>query len=258
LRDKKKNIRNNIVKKKNSKGLFNGIRYFIFVIFPVIAVVLLVYFGSIAVKSVLHINKIVFTGNEHLTDEELKNLAGLKGTDNLAEISSSRVFSRMMESPWIRDVSIRKELPDRLHILIKEAEPFALLDIKGRLFIVDDKGKMLEELKDSPIPFLPVISGDPFGKKEVYLQALDLARVIKEKGLLSNSDYLEIIANRLQDISVNIDGVIVKVGAGDYEDKLLRFTDIEEEIKKRNIHIDYIDLRFANKAVVKPVNEVVN
>jgi len=258
LKDNMKNRKNNINKKKGGKGLFNGIRYFVFVIFPVIAVVLLVYSASLAAKSVLHINKIVFEGNKHLTDGELKAMAGLRDSDNLAGISSSRVFAKMMESPWIRNVSIRKELPDRLHILIEEAEPFALLDIRGRLFIVDDKGKMLEELKDSPVPFLPVISGDPFGKKEVYSQALDLARVIREKGLLSNSDYIEIIASRLQDISVNIDGVIVKVGAGDYEDKLLRFEDIEEEIQKRNIHIDYIDLRFANKAVVKPVNEVIN
>jgi len=258
LKDNKKNKRSNIAKKKGSKGLFNGIRYFIFVIFPVVAVVVLAYSASIAAKSVLHINKVVFTGNEHLTDGELKTLAGLKNSDNLIGISSSRVFSKMMESPWIRNVSIRKELPDRLHILIEESEPFALLDIKGGLFIVDDRGTMLEKLKDSPIPFLPVISGNPFGNKEVYSQALDLARVIREKGLLLNSDYIEIIASRLQDISVNIDGVIVKVGAGDYENKLLRFEDIEEEIKSRNIHVDYIDLRFANKVVVKPVNEVIN
>ena len=257
MKDNKKRKKNTPVKKKDTRSLLPGVKYFVFVVFPVLAVVALVYFASIAAGSMLHLNKVVFTGNGHLTDEELRTLAGLKDSDNLLGISSSKVYAKMMESPWIKTVSIRKELPDRLHILIRETEPFALLDIKGHLFIVDERGRMLEELKDSQIPFLPVISGDPFGKKEVYAEALDLAKIIKDKGLLAKSEHIEIIANKLQDISANIDGVVVKLGAGEYEDKLIRFADLKEEIQTRNIHVDYIDLRFANKAVVKPVNEVV-
>jgi hypothetical protein len=33
--------------------------------------------------------------------------------------------------------------------------------------------------------------------------------------------------------------------------------ELEEEIKSRRIPVDYIDLRFANRVVVKPVNEVI-
>lgn len=258
MRGNRKIKRNVIVKKNRAANLISRIKYFVFIVFPVIALVVFIYFVSITVKSVFHVKKVVFTGNEHLTDEELKNLAGLKDSKNLIAITSSKIFEKMIESPWIRSVSIRKEFPDKLHILIKEAEPFALLDIKGHLFIVDDRGKMLQELKDSPIPFLPVISGNPFGEKEVFSEALNLVRAIKDKGLLFEKDHIGIIAYKPQEMAVNLDGVVVKVGVGDYEDKLLRLMELEEEIKRRNIHVDYIDLRFANRAVVKPVNEVIN
>lgn len=258
MRGNRKIERDVVVKKKMGMNLFLRIKYFVFTVFPVIALVAFIYFLSITVEPLFHIKKVIFTGNQHLTDEELKNFAGLKGNENLMAISSSKIFKKMIEPPWIRSVSIRKEFPDKLYIHIKEAEPFALLDIKGRLFIIDDRGKMLQELKDSPIPFLPVISGTPFGEKEVFLEALNLTRAIKDRGLLFEKDHIEIIADKLQEMSINLDGVVVKVGVGDYKDKLLRLMDLEKEIKKRNIHVDYIDLRFANRAIVKPMNEVIH
>jgi len=252
-------VKNNVMGKKTGRnGLISKIKYSVFIGFPAIALAALIYLVLISVGAAFHVEKFVFAGNEHLSDEELKNLAGFTDNENLLTVSSSKIFEKMIGSPWIRAVSIRKELPDRLHILIKEAEPFALFDLKGRLFIVDEKGKMLEELKDTSVPFLPVITGPPFGKKEVFSEALSLVRAIKDKGLLLKKDHIEIIAYKPQEMSVNLDGVVVKVGTGDYEDKLARLMELEGEIKKRNIHVDYIDLRFANRAVVKPVNEVIH
>ncbi len=257
MRGNRKIKRKMTVKKRRKLNLVLIIKYFFLTVFPVTVIVIFIYFASVTVYQAFHLKEIVFAGNEHLTDEELKNLAGLKGGESLIAISSNRIFEKMIESPWIRHISVRKEFPDKLHILIREAKPFALLDIKGRLFIIDDRGKMLQELKVTPIPFLPVISGTPFRKKEAFTEALNLVRVIKDLGLLLEKDHIEVIALKPQEITVNLDGVMVKVGAGDYEDKLLRLIEMEEEIKKRNILVDYIDLRFANRAVVKPVKEVI-
>lgn len=253
----KSKTRRNIPLKKKAMDRFEKIRYAVFIFVPVLLVVASVYLVSSVVRAVFRVNGVVFTGNEHLTDEELRNMAGLKGGENLLFLSGRKMFEKMSESPWIRAVSVRKELPDRLSILIEEAEPFALLDMKGRLFFVDDQGKMLEELRDSPVPFLPVISGDPFEKKEAFKEAISLAREVKGQGLLSRKDHVEIIALQSNEMSINLDGVLVKVGSGEYAEKLGRLAELEEEIKKRQIPVDYIDLRFANRVVVKPVNEVI-
>lgn len=250
--------RNTKIKKDRSPDFSPRLKQISMIILPLAVTGILVFFLYAAFKSAFHIEEVIFNGNEHLSDEELRSLAGLKGKENLLMLSSSMIFDKMIQSPWIRAVTLRKELPSTLHFLIKEAEPFALLDMKGRLFIVDEKGSMLEDLKDSSIPFLPVISGIPFGKKEALSEALHLARVIKEKGLLSEKEHIEIIAHKPQEMTVNLDGLVVRIGEGGYEDKLQRLSDLEDEIKQRGIHVDYIDLRFANKAVVKPVNEVIH
>lgn len=250
----RKNVATNTLKGRKFIGT---VKYLGYVVLPVIASMALIYMASGIVKSVFQVRSVVITGNEHLSDEELKNMAGLGADENLLLLSGRKISLKMMESPWLLSVAVRKEFPDRLLIHIREAEPFALLDMKGKLFIVDDRGTMLEELRDMAVPFLPVILSDPYREKGAFLEAIGLAKAIKNTGLLSRKDHIEIISHKPQEMSVNIDGIVVKVGEGEYEEKLARLTDIEEEIKNRNISVDYIDLRFANRVLVSPVNEVI-
>lgn len=253
-----KKVKKNISAGKPGGGRFiAAVKYFGFVVIPVIMLVAALYVMSGVVKSVFQIRSIVITGNEHLTDEELKNMAGLSTDENLFSVSGRKIFLKMMASPWMRSVVVRKEFPDRLLINIREAEPFALLDMKGKLFIVDDRGVMLEELRDIAIPFLPIILSNPYREKEAFQEAITLAKAIKNTGLLYRKDHIEIISHKSQEMSVNMDDIVVKVGEGEYEDKLARLADIEEEIKSRNIAVDYIDLRFANRVLVSPVHEVI-
>jgi cell division protein FtsQ len=244
--------------KKNRIGAPAGkIRSIVLMLLAVITVAGTVYILSIVFKSAFVVHAIVFTGNTHLSDDELRSDSGLRGGENMMTLSCRRLAEKMVESRWIKSVSIRKEFPDKVIMRIKEAEPFALLDMKGRMFLVDDNGRMLEELGSGAVPFLPVITGDPFGEKEVFSEAIRLAKAIKETGLLAKKDHVEIIAHKPEELAANLDGILVKVGVGEYHEKLGRLMDLEEEIKRRHIPVDYIDLRFANRVVVKPVSEVI-
>jgi cell division protein FtsQ len=254
----KRNVRKNVAAKRGRISLvIIRVKGFLLIALPLLCIVGAGYVISTAARSAFALKAVVFSGNVHLSDDELRTLAGLEGDESLLTLSSEDVYRKISATPWVRSVVVRKEFPDKLLIRVQETEPFALLDMKGRLFIVDERGKMLEELRESSMPFLPIISGDPFGDKEVFSEAIRLVRAIKETGLLARKNRIEIIAHKLNEIAVNLDGLVVKVGAGDYEEKLSRLTQLEEEIKNRQIPVDYIDLRFANRVVVKPVNEVV-
>jgi cell division protein FtsQ len=231
------------------------------VLLLVLVVAILAYlYLSHPLKSVpvfFPLGQVSFNGNRHLTDDELRQLAGVHLNDSLLTISGSRLSGRLLKSPWIRTVSLRKEYPGTLSVAIKEAEPFALLDMNNRLFLLDGKGNLLEELRGDSIPFLPVITGDPYNEKEGLSEGLKLARLLNEKGLSSETDRLEIVAHKPTELSVKIDGILVKVGAGEYEEKIERLIKLEKDIKSMGVPIDYIDLRFERKAIVKPMSEKV-
>lgn len=202
-------------------------------------------------------SNVVFYGNMHLSDGDLKSMIGLNRNDSLLRISSKTVAERLLKSPWIDNVSVRKDLPDMISVRVHETSPFAILETEGRSFLIDEKGGMLEELKGA-VPFLPVVMADPFRDHDIFLEAVNLARVLRDKKVATERNRVEIVAGKSpESISVVIDNVVLKIGRGDYERKLSRFFQLEDEIKKRSIAVDYVDLRFANRVVVKPINEVV-
>lgn len=214
-----------------------------------------------AVAKALPVREISFYGNKHLSDSDLRAIAGIKNDESaggILSLQSEALSKNLLKSPWIKGVSIRKELPERLMIRVDETTPFAILEIKGRSFLVDDNGEMLEEIKGSSVPFLPVITADPFKDKGIFMEALNLAKVIKEKKIATERSRVEIIADKgPENLSMVIDSMVIKVGHGEYDAKLQRLFELEEEIKKRAIIVDYVDLRFANRVVVKPISEVV-
>jgi cell division protein FtsQ len=247
---------NKIRKISRKTGIFSIIRHVVVLIgIIVLAIVVYTWLYSSPIKSLFPVKQVVFNGNRHLSDDELKALAGVHSHDSLITLSSSKVSRQLLRSPWIKSVSIRKDLPNTLSMTIKEADPFALLEMNKHLFLVDEQGKLLEELRENSTPFLPVITGDPYKEKEALIEAIRLAKIMNDKGLSSGKDRIEIVAHKPDELAVTIDGIVVKIGAGGYEEKLDKLLYLEEDIKRLGIPVDYIDLRFAGKAIVKPATD---
>ena len=203
------------------------------------------------------LREVVCYGNLRLSEAELKSMAGLSSGEGLFTISTRGISAKLLKSPWIKNVSVRREFPHSVLIRLDESSPFAILEMKGHSFLIDETGKMLEEMKGA-IPFLPVITADPFGDRQNFMEALHLARVLKDKKVATERGRVEIMAGEgPESISMVLDRVLIKIGQGDYEQKLSRLFELEGEIKKRAIAVDYVDLRFANRVVVKPISEVV-
>ncbi|MEW6569988.1 MAG: FtsQ-type POTRA domain-containing protein [Nitrospirota bacterium] len=245
------------MKKKSSfRNLIRNIS--LLFLFVSLGLITYLFIHFLPAKPLLPVKNVSFAGNKHLTNEELRGLSGIGESADMLTISSKDVCRRMLESPWIRSVNVRKEFPGVLAINIEEATPFALLDTNGHLFIVDEGGSLLEELKGDSIPFLPVITGDPYKEKEGFAEALRLIKVMNDKGFSSERDHIEIVLRKPHELIVSIDGNIVKMGSGGHEEKLARFIELENFMQKMGLPVDYVDLRFANKAIVKRItNKVV-
>jgi len=194
------------------------------------------------------IDRIEVKGNRHLSDKEIASLLRLGQRESMLRISSRELSGRVLESPWIRDVVIRKELPHTLIVKVKEAEPVALLKRKGRLYIVGRSGDLLEELSQT-IAFLPVIKMDS-DKRDLLREALKVAEVVREDGFFPDEE-IEIIARKPEEMTLKIGGLTVMIGKGDYRRKLMRLVQLEDEIVRRGIPAGYVDLRFSRRVIVR-------
>jgi cell division septal protein FtsQ len=136
---------------------------------------------------------------------------------------------------------------------IEEAVPRALLNLDNHMFLVDGNGKVLERIDDNSTPFLPVIVGiDPRKDRGGILEALKLVETLDEQGFLLHKESVQVML-KPYGLVLNMDGDYVKVGYGKYPEKLGKWKDIESEIRKKGLALDYVDLRYEREVIVKPL-----
>ncbi len=200
------------------------------------------------------VQNIVVSGNYHLEDDHVIRSAEINEGDSLIDLSLQTVKERVKNNAWIRNVSIRKEFPDTVSIMIEESSPKVILSLKGEKLLVDERGEVLEKIDGEGTSFLPVINDiDPQKEADAFAEALKLVEVISEKGVIDGKESIE-IGLEPYGLAMKIDGEVIKVGYENYSEKFDKWQVLEPEIRKREGDIKYVDLRF-DDVIVKPLRK---
>lgn len=225
--------------------------YALFSAVSILALCLGVFF---TVTYAVRVREIVFSGNSRLKNDELRALVKIKNNDPLFRLSGKEICRNLKRSPWIKDAVVRKELSGRVRVKVTEGVSLAVLRRGEELFLVDREGVLLEQIREGTELFLPVIKDiDPSGNKGAYDEAVKLVNILREKKSPLYDGNVVITGLRPEEITVMVDALSIRVGAGDFERKLERLEFVRDEVRKRNMAVEYIDVRFLNKIVVKPV-----
>ena len=201
--------------------------------------------------SKLYIRNVVVTGNYHIDKKDIMSALKVKKGDSLWSMNFKNVNDRLTGNAWIKNFSLRKQFPGTFIVNIKEAVPTALLSIKKRLYIIDSEGKILEKIKGESTNFLPVIKDINTKNKKDMNEALKLLKVLAANNILADRESVEIGIEPFG-LSMKVDGDNIKVGYGKYTEKFERWLELEPEIRKRGLQIEYVDLRFEDSVIVKP------
>ncbi|MBI4125121.1 MAG: FtsQ-type POTRA domain-containing protein [Deltaproteobacteria bacterium] len=187
---------------------------------------------------------------EKVTMQEIVEAADLHTGVNLFSLNLQAVEAKILRLPWIRSVSIRRQVPGTLWIHVIEQRPKALL-LDGRLYFVSDEGAVFKGLEREPDRDLPVITGMKGG--EDLQTALRLIDFFEEKNDLGVFGLSEIHYNAAAGYSVvTLQGPLeVKLGRVDFEKKLERLKKIWADLTARTPGLRGIDLNYDEKAIVK-------
>jgi cell division protein FtsQ len=244
-------------KKKKASAYRNGERMVIFlkrgiIFFSALGIILLGVFIFKVSANFMIVREIKVTGNHYLDREEILRSAGLHNGMNLLRLHLDEIDRRLTQNPWIREVSLKKQFPYTLMIRLKEATPEALLSLHGRLFLIDNRGNVLQEIRDKVNRFLPVINIDPEKNRKGFKESLRLIDVLDKNGILAVSNSVE-IGLEPYGLFLKLDGEAIKIGYGRYKKKIQRWVELEPELRRMGMKIQYVDLRFKD-VVVKPLN----
>jgi cell division protein FtsQ len=170
---------------------------------------------------------------------------------NLFQIDIERVQKDLGGLGWVRNINIEKKLPDTLRISISERAPVALLRNGERLLYVDEEGTAFAELAASVgDDDLPVIS-DAAGAELTRTVAMLRDLRTRDSELYSRLSEVWPIPPRgfaLYDRQI---GAVIYANA---EDIVGKWRNLYAVLRaENNPKIEYADLRFANRVIVKNV-----
>ncbi len=104
------------------------------------------------------INQIKVLGTKHSTEEEILYLSGLKKGMGIFDFKLAEVAKKIQYHPWVKNVRIRRELPDCVVIEIEEQEPKAIIAL-DELYYLNSDLKIFKKLIPEDSLNYPIFTG---------------------------------------------------------------------------------------------------
>ncbi|MCE5265641.1 MAG: FtsQ-type POTRA domain-containing protein [Deltaproteobacteria bacterium] len=220
-----------------------------------VTAVLLVGYDRILCAPALRIRETVVKGCRELTEKEILTLAAVRSPSNLLTINGDAVARRIRANPWIEEVFVGREFPDRLVIVVRERKSVALIGKDDGLFLLDGRGRPFKKLESGEESDLPVLTGcvrdgvidEALVKKSLALLN-DLAG-IKNRPEIGNVS--EIHGNETFGFSVFTDtGLCLQLGFDGYEGKLQRLAPVMADLDRKNMKAGFLLIDLSNPAKI--------
>ena len=88
----------------------------------VVAVILAIALSVMRTLPVFTISSIDTEATEHLSEQDIANLAGVVEGTTLLSVDEEVVEQNLMRNPWVAEVHVRREFPDKLGIEVRERQ----------------------------------------------------------------------------------------------------------------------------------------
>ena len=135
------------------------------------------------------------TGNVRLSHDMVLQYGGIREGDNSLAVSIAKVERNLRKTPWVEEASVKRLLPDRFVIRLKERLPSFWVHKDGVLYYANDLGEIIAPVESKNFLSLPTLRVDPGAEDALpYLMRL-------MKGM--QSGLLPIEAGAVSSISVS-------------------------------------------------------
>jgi cell division protein FtsQ len=203
------------------------------------------------------VREIKIHGCSRIQKDRIIRVAELKGK-NILSLNLRQVARKIKQEHWIEHVAVKRELPNRIEIEIRERQAIALINLDN-IYLVDAKGVIFKKVLKGEHFDLPVLTGlnpeflqrEPEKSGQLIRQALALIPLVNARIGLSERDISEISIDPDTGFSLfDVENVSqVKLGFSDFYERLERYKRVRE-VMEREKRPRVIDLRYKDKIIV--------
>jgi len=206
------------------------------------------------------VKEVELRGGRRITEKELFSLMSIKGRMNIFSVNLREIGERLGGHPWIEEIKMIKIFPNKILIEIEERRPIAIIQLDEPYYI-DKKGMIFPPMGDIDgynYPFLTGLSRefltkDPSTANHLIMKAIELLDIFEREKVLPMKEISEIHVDRIFGINCFIkdEGIEVKMGWDQFDEKLRRLPIILSDIQKRGISVLSIDSSDLKRMIVR-------
>lgn len=209
-----------------------------------------------------NIEEIIIKGNAYLSEDEIFYKSQIKLGENIFKLDLKKTVDSLKQDPWIKDLEIKRIIPNKIIISLKERETAAIVYISEEYFILSKEGialSKIDKLAGLSLPFISGIKvteikiGDTIDEPEfrTALEIINSANVILPKEfykikILTSDDFLLFNVDDTLKVRINKPEEIISKG------DLLR--EALGKVVKEKLPVEYIDMRFKDSVIIKVKN----
>jgi len=205
------------------------------------------------------ISKVTFSGQNMLTGEKLEELLGPVGGKSIFLQDMKTLEKNLVAHPWIHSVSVTRRLPNSLYAKIIERTPYARIQL-DEVYLLDNFGILLDQT-GSEYSHLPLITGVKIDKVRIGDNAVtkDMIRALQTMHYLNRLEFflddpfhsVHIMNGyKLTFTSANR-GIKIHMTVDTIDEGFKNLKIILNAIKAKEQEVQYIDLSFKDKVVIK-------
>lgn len=218
-------------------------------------------FDLVVHASTLQVEAINVRGNDWLSTDEVRALMdGLRGSSILTA-DLQRYRARVMESPWVADVALRRILPSTVEVRVSERRPIGLCRLGRELYLVDRTGMLMDEFGPQYREFnLPIItgalrpgSGEPsIDERRVELAARVIDGLVEREDLSQRVSEIDVASLTNAVVMLDNDPALLHLGDENFMKRLHSYIELASTLRQTVPDIEYVDLRFEDRIYVRP------
>jgi len=203
-------------------------------------------FNGMMAQAGFTVDDITVTGVVNTQGRDVTRRLNFRRGDLMLDVDVNEARARVESLPWVKSAQVRRVWPNRVHIRIEERRPIARWLHNGRHFVVDSDGRIVGVTHERGFVALPLLSGK--GAPEAAAAFVSL--VATQPELKSLVKIAVRRGERRWDLQL-ANGVGVRLPEEGAEAALAELVTLDREQKIFARDILSIDLRFANRYVVK-------
>lgn len=211
--------------------LFTGSTFIV-----IISIGLLFSYRFITNSTFFAVQKIQISGNVRLEQEDVLTLAHLRSGDNSLAVNISDIEYKLLRSPWIESVSVKRQLPGDLAIAIGERKPRYWMRQDNRIVYADEKGNPIDYVgtyKFASLPFLSVDAGTEHLLQRLpqLLAELDSSRLPVSS---QNAAWIKLSLSGGITLFLESENILLSIGVGNWSSNVRHLVATIDDLKRRS------------------------